>query len=351
MNIIDSQNSVFKDILKIFPEEYIDILTSIVFKINKDTDSYNLRDDLYLSKYTAYGLEPKEKELEDYLKQLQNVKTKHQNKEYNWVIINEERINTISSRFYIAPNPNNIHEIVRLLVEEFRNQNVPVKFKYQLTTNMEQCDRIIIYSDYQNKDRVDQVIKTVYQNNKELFKDCERALTWFYETSTPNVFYAPETPNKAYSTRVAESLIEAKETFNYLYGITDENSKINLNGKDAQEALAYMKMIITSILLRNGLLISKTNQIITLKDKNLNSSYDYKTGILKRFNTDEFGYTEVKFLPTKQGKIALLKNFYSISNIYRQEGIEKRHLPLDERKEEIDRALYPHKYETAQVKK
>ena len=80
-----------------------------------------------------------------------NVITKNQNKEYKWVIVNEKNIGETSHRFYIAPNPENMHEIISELVKQFVSQNIPVKFKYQLTSGMEQCDRIIIYSDEQHK--------------------------------------------------------------------------------------------------------------------------------------------------------------------------------------------------------
>ena len=243
-----------------------------------------------------------------------------------------------------------MHEIVKKLTSEFIKQNVPLKFKYQLTTGMEQCDRIIIYSDYENKERIENIIKNVYNNNQELFVGCERATAWLYDTKIPGVYQAPETPNKAYSTKLAETIIEAKETFNYLYGLTDKSPKIVLEGRKAKEAYEYMKIIIPSIMLRNGLLLSKEGKCITLKDKNLNSYYDLKTGIMRRTNTNEFGYYEVNFLPTNEGRLALLENFYNISTIYRQEGITKRYLTLEEKKEELDRILYPHKYTEPQKK-
>lgn len=350
MTIIDSKNTVLKELIKPIDDTYIEELVKVAFSCNKDTETYNLRDELYKSKYKTSNLESKELALESYLNQQQNIKTKHQNKEYNWILINKEYIGPTSSRFYIAPNPENMHEIVKKLTSEFIKQNVPLKFKYQLTTGMEQCDRIIIYSDYENKERIENIIKNVYNNNQELFVGCERATAWLYDTKIPGVYQAPETPNKAYSTKLAETIIEAKETFNYLYGLTDKSPKIVLEGRKAKEAYEYMKIIIPSIMLRNGLLLSKEGKCITLKDKNLNSYYDLKTGIMRRTNTNEFGYYEVNFLPTNEGRLALLENFYNISTIYRQEGITKRYLTLEEKKEELDRILYPHKYTEPQKK-
>lgn len=344
MNIIEPNVGYLKDLIKPFDEKIISELAKIALSCNKETECFNLRDDLYKSKYKPNNLESKQLELENYLSTLRQIRTKKQNKEYNWIIINEENIGTISSRFYIAPKPENIHEIVKKLTDEFLKNNVPVKFKYQQTTGMEQCDRIIIYSDYQNKKKVESIINDVYNANKKLFEGCERSLAWLYDTETRGVYYAPETSNKAYSTRIAESIIEAKDTFNYLYDITNDNPRLKLDGQHAIEAYELMKKLIASILLRNGLLLTRDNQCIVVKDKKLGSHYDFKTGILKRTNQDDFGYYEVKYYPTSEGKKALLTNFYSVSTIQPQKGIEKRYLTLEERKEEVDRILFPHKY-------
>jgi hypothetical protein len=209
---------------------------------------------------------------------------------------------------------------------------------------MEQCDRIIIYSDYQNKKKVESAINDVYNSNEKLFEGCERSLVWFYETKTNGVYYAPETSNSAYSTRIAESIIEAKNTFNYLYDITNDNPRLKLDGQHAIEAYELMKKLISSILLRNGLLLSIDDKCIVLKDKKLSSYYDLKTGILRRTTQDDFGFYEVKYYPTPEGKRALFNNFYNVSTIQHQSGLEKRYITLEERKEEIDRILYPYKY-------
>ena len=65
-------------------------------------------------------------------------------------------------------------------------------------------------------------------------------------------------------------------------------------------------------------------------------------GYLQKY--DERGYFEVKFFPTFEGRKALLENFYSVSTIQPQTGLEIRYLTLEQRREEINRILYPHKY-------
>lgn len=351
MNIINNNLDNFANMIVPIDDDIILKIAQLAFKCKKDTERFNLRDEIYTSKYSGTNLEQSESQLEQILQSQfgSNVRTENQNKEYKWVKINTQNMGEISNRFYIAPNPQKMHELVKWLVESFDSQNVPVRFKYQLTTGMEQCDRIIIYSDEQHKKQVEKAIKSVYDKNQQLFDGCERAIAWISTTSIPGVYSAPETQGEAYSNVFADIILEAKETFNYLYGITNSNSKISLKGEDAEQALKYMKLIIPSIMLRKGVLRAKDGRIIKLIDKNVKVHYDYDTGILTHTNRDDRGYFEVKFEQSAQGKEALLRNFYSVSKISPQKGLSVRYLTPQERKEEIDRALYPYKYEQQQM--
>lgn len=351
MKLINPSSGSLENTVTQIDDQIIIGLAKIAFKCNKDTERYNLRDALYTSKYRPNNLEKKELELENFLKSLQhsNIRTENQNKEYKWVKMNTENMGDISSRFYIAPNPNNMHEMVKKLVEAFSAQNVPVRFKYQLTTGMEQCDRIIIYSDAYSKDKVERAIKRVYQDNPSLFRGCERSLAWLYDTSVPGVYSAPETPGEAYSNRLADVILEAKQAFNFLFNLTNRNSQLHLTGAYRELAMNYMKLLIASLMLRRGILLSKSGRNIRIIDKNVKSYYDAETGILRNSNMDERGYFEVSFFPTFEGKKALLENFYSVSTIKPQTGLTVRHLTPEERREEIDRFLYPHKYSQSSI--
>ena len=97
-------------------------------------------------------------------------------------------------------------------------------------------------------------------------------------------------------------------------------------------------------MLRKGILRSKDGKIINIIDKNVKEYYDYDTGILRHSNQDDRGYFEVKFEQSAQGKNALLRNFYSVSLISPQKGLSVRYLTLEERRKEVYRNLYPHKY-------
>lgn len=352
MNIINPNSGSLETIIRSIDDSIITGLAQIAFKCNKDTERYNLRNELYTSKYSPKNLEQVEARLEDFLQQFVNnfnVRISSQNKEYKWIKINTENIGSIAYRYYIAPDPNNMHAIVKILTFTFATQNIPVRFKYQLTTGMEQCDRIIIYSDANSKDKVENALRNVYQNNSSLFSSCERSLAWLYDTSIPGVYIAPETPGEAYGNRLSDVILEAKQAFNFLYGITNSNSKVTLNGNDAEQAVEYMKLLITSLMLRKGILLSKDGRWITIKDKSVKSYYDSETGFLINSNMDERGYFEVKFSPTAEGKKALLENFYSVSTIQPQAGLKVRHLTPDLRREEIDRILYPHKYSQSNI--
>ncbi|MGN1378791.1 MAG: hypothetical protein ACI4XR_00090 [Bacilli bacterium] len=346
MNIINPKSGNLETIIQSIDDSIIMELVHLALQCKKDTERYNLRDKIYNSKYRANNLEGKELALESFLQQMENanIRTENQNKEYKWVKINTNNMGDISYRFYIAPNPENMHEIVKKLVDTFSIQNVPVRFKYQLTSGMEQCDRIIIYSDFNNIKLVEQSIKSVYQSSPQLFKGCERSIAWLYNSEVPGVYFAPETPGDAYSNRLTDVILEAKETFNFLYGITNSNRNITLSGKDVDQAIDYMKMLIGSIMLRKGVLLSKDGKCITIKDKKVKVNYNYDTGILEHSNTDSRGFYSVKFYPTLEGRKALLENFYSVSKIQQQIGLEVKYLTLEQRREEIDRVLYPHKY-------
>ena len=346
MKVINNNLDSFASLIDPIDDSVILKIVQLAFEYKKDTERYNLRDQIYKSKYISKNLENSELQLEQILqsKFSVNVRTENQNKEYKWVRINTQKMGDVSNRFYIAPNPQNLHQLVQKLVETFDFQNIPVKIKYQLTTGMEQCDRIIIYTDEQHKKQVEKAIKMVYDKNCQLFDGSERSVAWINTTSIPNVYSVPETPGEAYSNVFSDIISESKETFDFLYGLTNSNPKISLQGKDAKQALEYMKLIVSSIMLRKGILKTKDGRIIKFVDKNVRAHYDYNTGVLTHINQDSRGYYEVKFEQSLQGKDALLKNFYIVSKISPQKGLSVRYLTPQERREEIDRELYADYY-------
>ena len=263
MNIINPNEEGIEGIILPVDDAVIEKLVQYALQCKKSDEVSTIRDKMYKSKYTASGLERKELELEKKLLQLvgPNLRIENQNKEYKWVKINTHEMGGTAFRFYIAPNPNNLHEIVERLTEAFSMAGVPVKFKYQLTTNMESCDRIIIYSDSLHRELVEETIKKVYLASPVLFSGCERSDAWLYTSDAPGVYIAPETPGEAYSDVLASAVIESKDVFSYLYDLTERNNSVVFSGEEVIKAMNYMRMIVPSTLLKKGLLFSRDKRV------------------------------------------------------------------------------------------
>lgn len=347
MKVIPFKDTSVAKLIVPIDDSVIKELVGIAFNCTKDTETHQLRTFLYKSKYTIADsqkkqLEQKESMLENAIDHMNDskIRMKKQNSEYQWILIDEGAIGPTSTRFYLAPNPNNMHEIVAKLTKSFASQNIAVKFKYQLSTGMEACDRIIIYSDEKNKDKIQSAIKTIYTNNPVLFQGCEKSLAWIYGTDTPGVYKAPETPGVAYSNAFAEAILHAKESFNFLYELTDKKPTLNLTRAEKDKAYEYMEMLVSSSILRQGLMLDKNGRKIVCRDKNIYTYLNRKDGTLKVSAINQDGYYEVLYEPTRDGKNAFLNNFYSVSGVEKQSGLQKRYLTLRERQEEINRILF-----------
>ena len=191
MKLLKLQNKEIEESLKPIDAESLRKLANVALKCYPNIEEGVVRDILYQSKYQETGLEAKEKDLENYLelvKKTFNVDTKNQGTWYNHVDTNINNMKNIYYRFYIAPQPDNIHELVKELAKLFGLYNVPIKFKYQLTSGMEHCDRIIIYVDKPYRDLVEQIILNIYKRKSYLFTGAERAAAWIYDTKIPGVY-------------------------------------------------------------------------------------------------------------------------------------------------------------------
>lgn len=357
MKIFIPKDTAVKDIVRNVDESIIQKLIQSCMKIKKDDEYAKIYSTFYETKYNVQDLSSREKELETYLSsiasiQSNNVRTKVQGKEYRWIIIDENNIGTTAFRYYFAPNPINMHEIVKKLTTELSGKKIPVKFKYQLKDKMNECDRIILYSDSEHQKDIEQAIQRVYKENPSLFDGSERPLSWIYTSNSPNVFLAPETPNSSYGEEFAKTMIEAKEMFCYFYGITDKNNKISLKDDEATKALEYMELIIGSLLLRKGLLFSKDGKRIVFKD-NIKTSYNYETGELTCFSDDSLGqHHSVVYSQNIDGKNALLNNFYGISEMKEQKGAKVEHLTQQERRRQLHEIFgwYPEEFNSTNNK-
>lgn len=339
MKVFKSKNAKIKNIVRNIDESIIQRLIQSCIKIKKTDEYSTIYSKFYKTKYPVQDLSEKEQRLEEYLNKLVgtktlNVRTKLQGKEYRWVLIDENHLDTTAFRYYFAPNPSNMHEIVKRLTAELVAKKIPVMFKFQLKDKMDECDRIILYSDFEHQQDIEKAIQSVYQQQPELFDGSERPLSWIYTSETPNVYLAPETPGSSYGEEFARTMIEAKEMFCYLYGITETNHKIKLDGEEAKKALDYMELIVCSLLLRKRLILSKDGKRIIFKD-NIKSFYDYKSGELTSFCDDSYGHHSVAYSQTIEGKNALLSSFYGISQMQSQNGVKVEHLTQQERRRQL----------------
>ena len=137
---------------KIVDEIIILELVKIAFKYNYKIKRDEIRDLLFNSKYTYINVEKKDLELNNYLSQLNNIIEKHQYNEYNCILLNNDN-DYLKQRLYISPNPENMYELIKVVVNYFIKEKLTVKIKYQQSTNIKYTDRIIIFinENAQNK--------------------------------------------------------------------------------------------------------------------------------------------------------------------------------------------------------
>lgn len=344
--IVLNLNDDIINLMKPIDYKIIREISKEVLKIRKDDENKFLYDKFYKSKYNYFNSN-NEKNLLDYLKQLEFsnelISTEEQGNYYTWVKIDEKQIKSTSYRFYLASKPEYMHEIVYELTNIFLKTGVPVEFKFQKEAKKANSDRIIIYSDYKNKDLIEKCIKNIYDNKPYLFLDSERPLPWIYESIIPNVYLAPETPGTSFGLKFAKTLKETKDIICYLYGITDKKSQLSIKFESQEQyekVMNFIDSIVTSLLFRNQLILSKDNRVMSIKDCNVTTYYDYETGFLTNRNYDNRGYYEALFEPSKEGREALLNNFYSVSLINSQKGVTTRFLTKEEREKELYINLY-----------
>ena len=331
MDFITPKESSILNNIKLVDEIAILELTKVAFKYNSKMKREEVRSQLFKSKYDSFNVEKNELNLENYLSHISNISLKKQSNEYNWILINSDK-DYLTSKYYLAPNPENMHEIINVLVNNLIIENSPIKIKYQQSTNMKYTDRIIIYTDEFSKENIENILDEISKTHSNLFIDCERAKSWIYKTDIPNVFKSTDDIGDVNTEKLIDLIIESKESYDFLYN--EKNYFIN-----KEESINKMKLLIGSILLRKGLLLSNDEKPIYINDINIKTSYDYKKMIMKSISMDTSGFYEAKFLSNKEGRNAYLDNFYSVSNNISIDGVEYRFLTPKQRRDEINKKL------------
>ena len=305
--------------LKNIDDDLIRKMALAALKIKRTETVDDLYEKFYASKYYNYNYQ-KALALDNHLESLLDngyyFTTSNQGEAYKFIKININNQLPTMGRFYLGVTPDNIHEVVAMLTDKFLQNHVSVKFKYQLEGKRGKSDRIIIYHTEENKKEIEDVLTSISKEKPNLFLGSERTLGWAYESKIPNVYYAPEVGKNSYGYEFANAMKEAKDIFCYLEGINNQTPKKEYRDDDVPRIVDLMEKIVSSTLLRNGLMISKDDIQIrakNLKDRNIKTYYDYNTGILTNVGYDEDSRTMVSYLGTKEGKEAFLNNFYNVS--------------------------------------
>lgn len=331
MNFIATKDFKKLNNIKIVDEIIILELVKIAFKYNYKIKRDEIRDLLFNSKYTYTNVEKKELELNNYLSQLNNIIEKHQNNEYNCILLNNDN-DYLKQRLYISPNPENMYELIKVVVNYFIKEKLTVKIKYQQSTKIKYTDRIIIFINENAQDKTEQILTDIRNNYSHLFLECERSKSWLYKTKIRDVYKTTEDIGQSNTEKLIDVIIEAKSSYDYLYK-ERENELLN------EEKINYMKILIQSILLRKGLLLSINEDPIYINDINIKTIYDIKKEVMTSFNMDNNGYYETKFYPSNEGRASYLDNFYSINKMTTLNGVEYKHLTKQERQKEINKML------------
>lgn len=343
--IIESKDYYDSSYIKPIDEQIFHDIVKLVYNFDLNDESI-LYESIYQSKYKDPNIDAYKTELDETINRLKmnankKIETDNQGSSYEWVYLKRNEIPMTSYRFYFGVNPEFMHIVSKELTIKLYNLDIPVSFKYQKEAIKNNCDRIILYVDSKNKDAVEKAIEEIYNEKPELFKGSERALSWIYNSNVPGVYFAPECFNrsKSYGEEVARSIADSKKIFNYMFGVTDSNPFVSRNPQKELEAL---KEIVLSVMLRNGVLLSKDGRRISSKELGIKTFYEMDTGVLKNLIDDPHGlYHEVKYSPTKEGRLALIDNFYSVKDVRKREGMQTKTLTREERLKEIYNFLYP----------
>lgn len=312
--------------LKPIDDKIIKKLSRFVLSIKKENSYNEIYEKLYESKYKNVNLIELETKFRDWLENQiiiykSKLTTDFKGKHHNLIKINEKKLNFISYSFYLAPNPENMHEILKKLIQKLSEDNVSVIVKYQKESKLNHCDRIIIHTDIENRDKVENSIAKVYSGNSQLFKGGERALSWIYNTSIPNVYLSSENINTSYCQKFITTMREAKDIFCYLYGLTNSQTKISIKGIKEEQTIDTLNIITLSLLLRNNLLLNNNNNRIKNKEGKITTKYDYHTGILINRNESSLNSITAKYFPTNEDRKYLLENFYGIPSNKQQKKL------------------------------
>lgn len=347
-NIPQEHQDYINNIRPIDQNRMNEIVNFMLNEITQKDNSTSIYRKLYKTAYKIPSTQAKEDSLLNYIKYLSSthpnkIYTENQKTSYQRIFINTKKNDLdIRARLYISPLPENMHELTRELLNTFHKNGdaLQMKFHLQAKINDKACDRIVIYPQTGNLKLVEKSIQEVYEKRPDLFYGCEHPLPWNYQTTynTPGVYFAPEIlgKDKSYGQIFAETLIEAKETLFYLYGITNKHKNVLLT----ETFFEYAEKITSSLLYKNGLLITQDNRHPICHDRN-ETFYNYDTATLTHRWTDKNNIVyETTFPPTPEARQIYFSNFYNVHKMPNKHGIQTITMTTQEYLERQNERIY-----------
>lgn len=305
---------------------------------NLDINEYDIYEEITQSKYNMFPSALEREKLEIKLNEIRrkypSFQFNDQGSSYTYIMNNNNEVGNLTYRYYFGVNPLNMYKLVEKLSEKIASYNIPVHFKFQKEVKRKMADRIVLYTDTNHRQEIEKVIKDVYNENKELFYGAENILPWIYESNINGVYFAPESIDheKSYGELFSKALLDSKKIFHYFY----QEEKVQNN-----EQLEFLKKVVMSCLLRNGVLLSKDNRRLATNEGPITSVYDKDKNVMKSTVQGRDGfYYEATFDSSFEGKKAYLNNFYSVKSVENTLGVTTRKLTKREKEIEIYNYLY-----------
>ena len=261
------------------------------------------------------------------------------------ITINKKERGTPSLRYMVPINPELMYEVSQNLITALTQADVPVQVVVQNPTTkaMMKADRISILSDNDSRDAVEEVIQKVRKGSVSSFKDSERPTSHIHASSIKNVFVEPILPDGGdYEKALAASIIDVKQSFNYLYGLTKRFPRRQI---DTKEGLNHLETLVPSTLLRSGLLFTNGMKRLLLSEHDLVQTYDINTGVMTVSRDTADKHHEVVYGNNPDARKSYLTYFYTAEPPVKDlRGVTQSHISQAEYRKQKKSKEFPELY-------
>ena len=259
--------------------------------------------------------------------------------------INKKQAENPSLRYMIPINPELMYGVGQNLIEALSSNNVPAQVVVQNpeTRALTKADRISILVDNDSREAAEEVIQKVRKGSVSSFKDSERPVSHIHTSNIKNVFVEPIIQSgKNYEEQLASSIIDVKQAFNYLYGLTRRYPRRQI---DTKEGLSHLETLIPSTLLRSGLLFTKGMKRLLLSENNLVQTYDINEGTMTVSRDTDTMHHEVLYGNNPDARKSFLTYFYTAEPPVKDlRGVTQTHITREEYKKSQKSKKFPELY-------